>query len=106
MHSTPFILECYVKGYEQARERKLEESNSLAHLQGQYIVEALLSTVGNMFSGKSAKKFKYPDKPYELNTQRNKELTEEELQRQRELFVARLEAMKTNFELNHNKKGE
>ena len=32
-----------------------------------------------------------------------KPLTKEELQRQRELFVAKLEVMKANFEINHNK---
>ena len=52
-----------------------------------------------MFSGKTAKKYKYPDKPYELNG--DKELTEEELQKQRELFVAKLMVMKSNFEINH-----
>lgn len=35
-----------------------------------------------------------------------KTLSEEELQRQRELFVARLNVMKTNFELNHKKKDD
>lgn len=32
---------------------------------------------------------------------KNGELSEEELQRQRELFVAKLQVMKTNFELSH-----
>ena len=33
----------------------------------------------------------------------NKPLSEKDLQLQRELFVAKLEAMKTKFEINHNK---
>lgn len=64
-----------------------------------YFAEALRATVGNMFKKKSAKPYDYPKKPYEFNE--NVELTEDELQRQRELFVARLEVMKTNFELSH-----
>ena len=35
-----------------------------------------------------------------------KETTEDDLKKQRELFVAGLMAMKTNFELNHPKVGE
>ena len=50
-------------------------------------------------NGKKAKS-KYIEKPvFEMaNTENN--LTEDELQRQRELFVAKLMVMKTNFELN------
>lgn len=36
--------------------------------------------------------------------EKNKPLSEEEMDRQRELFVAKLEAMRVNFELNHKKK--
>ena len=35
--------------------------------------------------------------------EKNKPLSEEEMDRQRELFVAKLEAMRVNFELNHPK---
>lgn len=56
-----------------------------------------------MFSGKSSKKYEYPSKPFDLY---KKELTEDELQKQRELFVAKLMAMQTNFELNHKIKGD
>lgn len=68
-------------------------------MQGLYFTESIRATVGNMFKKKSSKPYEYPKKPYEFN--KNVELTEEELQRQRELFVASLEVMKTNFELSH-----
>ena len=78
----------------------------LSHLQGQYIAEAIMCTVGNALSGKSGKKHKYPDKPYKLNTSIQEEMNEVEMQKQRELFVAKLMAMQTNFELNHKNKGD
>lgn len=69
------------------------------HLQGQYFAHALNSTVGNMFKKKGKAPNKYPEKPFALND--NRELSEDELQKQRELFVAKLMVMKSNFDLNH-----
>lgn len=74
-------------------------ANILFHLQGQYFASAITATVGNMFKKKGHKPNEYPKKPFELSGSR--EPTEEELQKQRELFVAKLIAMQTNFELNH-----
>lgn len=101
----PHIINILIKGHAEKTKEEIEKANVIAHLQGQYIAEALLCTVGNMFSGKSSKKHKYPNKPYELNKSK-KEMTEEELQRQRELFVAKLQVMKANFEIDHKKKEE
>lgn len=75
-------------------------------------MDALLTTVGNMFSsGKKKKPFEYPKHPYKLGDSTKKAttdnpegLSEEEINKQREAFVARFFAMKTNFELNHDKK--
>jgi len=92
-----------IEGYGEREKAEIQKQNYLAHLQGQYICEALMATVGNMLSKKGTKKYQYPEKPYEFENQ--KEFTEEELQKQRELFVAKLEAMKTNFELNNSKNG-
>lgn len=79
----------------------------LAHLQGQYFAEAIMATVCNALSGKSGKKYEYPSKPYKLNTSTQEEMSEKEMQKQRELFVAKLMAMQANYELNHNnKKGD
>ena len=100
----PYIIRLIVKGEKEKQKHNVELQNALFHLQGQYFAEALLSTVGNMFSGKHSKKHKYPEKPFELNNSDNKELTEEEIQKQRELFVAKLQTMKTNFELEKGDK--
>ena len=86
---------------QKAHIKKLEEKNLLAHLQGQYFVEALLATVGNMFSGKGATKFTYPEKPHELfekAVEEERELTQEEKDIQVNAFLmarkARFDAKK------------
>ena len=70
----------------------------MAHLQGIYVRDALLSTVGNMFSSKTSEKIKYPEKPYDLNLDGNKE--EREKESQLELFTASLDMAMKNFNLS------
>lgn len=96
----PRIVKLIVKGYREEEEQKLREKNLIAHLQGKYFAEAILSTVCNMLSSKSSKKYEYPEKPYDLYN-KEQDLTEEKLQKQRELFVTKLMLMQTNYELNH-----
>lgn len=98
----PHIISILIKGYNEKEEIELKKQNILAHLQGQYIAEAIASTIGNAFRKKGSKPYQYPKKPYEFN--KKEELTEGELQKQRELFVAKLEVMKTNYELSHKNK--
>lgn len=69
----------------------------MAHLQGIYFMEAILTTVGNMFN-KSSSKHKYPDKPYDLDLDGKK--TEREQESQIQLFAAGLNAMMNNFNLS------
>lgn len=90
MDSCPVELKAYEKAYVIQ-----QNNNDIENWQlGQYI----LASIGSAFS----KKAKYPQKPmFQKEERQNKPLSEKELQRQRELFVAKLEVMKTNFELNH-----
>lgn len=95
----PHIINCIQKGYEE----KIKQEDYLQYLWwGGYGASAVYMAVEHCFAKKP--KSKYVDKPIlkEIEGQ-NKPLSEEELQRQRELFVAKLEVMKTNFELNHKK---
>jgi hypothetical protein len=80
-----------------ALKRQIEHENAMAHLQGAYIREALLSTVGNMLSGKHAKRFDYPEKPYDLDLDGKRE--EREKESQIKLFTASLNNAMTNFNL-------
>ena len=70
----------------------------IAHLQGAYMVEALLSTVGNMLSDKHSKKHEYPSKPYDLDLDGKK--TEREQESQLKLFAANLNSAMSNFNLS------
>lgn len=75
-------------------------ADTIAFVQGRYMVEALLCTVGNMF-GKNAN-FKYPEQPY--STKNNeRQLTENEIEEQRQQFIAALQTMQANFDLNKQK---
>lgn len=86
-----------------AYKRQLEYDNAIAHLQGAYFVDALLATVGNMFSGKTSKKNNYPDKPYNLNLDKDDNNKEKEKERQLELFAARFDAHMRNFQRSKEK---
>ena len=95
----PRIIKLHIKGYQEKEENEIKKANVISHLLGLYFQESIAATVGNMFSKKGSIPHKYPEKPYELNE--HKEMTEEELTKQRELFVAKLEVMKNNFDLTH-----
>lgn len=86
-----------MKGHEE----KIKEQDYLAWLFNQYTLSAVTVAVEHCLAGRKAKS-KYIKKPLlqEIEEKR-KPISEEELQKQRELFVAKLQAMKTNFELNH-----
>ena len=98
---TPHNLLLIAEGYKIALNRQIENDNAIAHLQGAYIVEALLATVGNMFSSKSSKKHEYPEKPYDLGLDGKR--TEREQERQLQLFAAGLSAAMSNFNLSKEK---
>lgn len=98
--SNPRIIRIYSEGFRISSERQLEVDNFNAYLQGIYFRDALLSTVGNMFKKKGAKPYEYPEKPYEFE-QKNKIASEEEIELQRQLFLANLQLMQANFELSH-----
>lgn len=93
----PHSLIIMINGYNEKEKTELTKNNYIAHLQGAYVVDALMSTVGNVFKKKNAKPYKYPEKPYELGEK--KPLTEQEKKTQLDLFVAQLKAMKTNFDI-------
>lgn len=98
---TPKIVLIILEGYNQAEKRKFDYDNLLAYIQGRYFVDALLCTVGNMFSKKGAKQLEYPKEPYNLEGER--ELTQEEKDAKAKAIIDNLMRMKENFE--RTKKG-
>ena len=75
-------------------------SDVMAYIQGRYMCEALLATVGNML-GKNTK-FTYPEQAYSM-MQTEDNLTEDEIELQRQQFIAALQTMQHNFEINKEK---
>ena len=83
--------------YSEKIKDEFRTADTIAFIQGRYMIEALLCTVGNML-GKNAK-FTYPDEPYSTRAN-NVELTEDEIEAQRQQFIAALKTMEANFNLN------
>lgn len=92
----PHIIKLLQKGHEE----KIKIEDEKMWIMGMYVASALDSTVCNAFLWRreGEKGHGYENQP--LLQKQGKESAEEELQRQRELFVAKLEVMKANFELN------
>ena len=100
MESCPKELEPYNK----AHKMNIVEQDNLQHMWwGNYGISALIVAIDKCFGGKKSKA-EYIKEPILLKTFENDGLTEEEKQKQRELFVAKLQVMQTNFELS--KKGQ
>lgn len=94
MHSTPKILEAYNKAYVI----KMKEMDRLAwSFCGNYVMSAVVVSLEACLAGKKAKG-KYIEAP--MLERMGQDTDETKLQKQRELFVAQLEVMKANFELN------
>lgn len=88
--------------YKEKAEEDFRTADVLAFIQGRYMVDALLCTVGNMFGGKG-QKFSYPEQAYSMAAQEQK-LSEDEIERQRQAFIATLQTMEHNFNLNKKAK--
>lgn len=83
--------------YSEKLKEEFKTADVMAYVQGRYMVDALLCTVGNMLGGKG--NYKYPEQAYSL-TKRDEDLTEEEIEAQRDIFFANLHVMQHNFELS------
>ena len=66
-----------VRVYRKADELKRRRQNDALWMQGLYIRDALLSTVGNMFSGKGATPNEYPKEPYPITVEQIEEKEKE-----------------------------
>lgn len=82
----------------------MKENDRIIHaVCGTYVMSAVFTAVEHCLGGKEAKS-KYTDKLLMQEIEKN-DTTEEELQKQRELFVAKLQVMKTNFDLSNEGNG-
>lgn len=98
----PRIIKLLIKGFKEKNELELQIENQIAHLQGKYFVDALLTVVGNAIKAKGSKPYEYPKKPYEFTKEEETELTEEEKRRKTEQLFMQLQIMGANFKNNQN----
>lgn len=99
----PRKLNILIEGYKLERKIKDEESWML----GGYVFQAVSVSLGNAFRKKNTKAqsyFEVLDKPFLNNIEKNnEEMSEEEIQRYRDAFMASLHVMQNNFNLKHGK---
>ena len=82
-----------VRAFRKADELRRRRQNEILWFQGIYIREALLSTVGNMLSGKGAAPIEYPKEPYAITAEQIAEKEEQERRSMEERIKADLMAM-------------
>jgi hypothetical protein len=77
-----------VRAFRKADELKRRRQNEILWMQGAYFRDALLSTVGNMFSGKGSTPIEYPKEPYPIT----EDQIEEKKERERKSMEERMKA--------------
>ena len=87
-----------VRAYRKADELKRRRQSEALWMQGLYFRDALLSTVGNMFSSKSATPNEYPKEPYPVTAEQVAEREEAERMRTVERMKADMAAIAARME--------
>lgn len=95
MDSCPKELEPFV----EAEKLRLKRQDEDMWVMGIYVQSAVRVAVEHCLAGRKACS-KYIDKPLKEQVFEEQKLSEEKLQKQRELFVTKLMLMKTNYDLN------
>lgn len=87
-----------VRAYRRADEMKRRRENEILWLQGLYVRDALICTVGNMFAGKNAKQHEYPKEPYPITEldirereERENRIRQERIKAEFAAFAARMQ---------------
>lgn len=95
----PRILYAIAEGYNQ----RVRNEDYMNWINGQYMLSAVIVGVERNLAGRKSKS-EYPKNPFfEEIEKQNKPLSDDELQKQRELFVERLKIMQSNFEISRGK---
>lgn len=81
-----------VRAYRKADDFKRRRENEALWVQGLYVRDALLCTVGNMFSGKGGTKNEYPKEPHPITESQIREREEREAQLAQERIKANFAA--------------
>lgn len=86
-----------VRAYRKADKLRRRRENETLWVQGLYVRDALICTVGNMFSGKSDTKYEYPKEPYAITETEIKEREEREARLAEERIKAEFAAFAARF---------
>ena len=99
MKSCPVDLE----PYDRAHRLQMKEQNFMLWLNGRYVSEAIMSTIGNSgwFKEKGTQPNEYPKEPYLFGEKTA--LTEDEKQREVDKFFAQESARRANWRRTHKK---
>ena len=97
MKSCPVDMELY----DRAHRLQLQEQNMMLWLNGKYVADAIMSTIGNSgwFKGKGTPLNKYPREPYSLTE--SKYITDDEKQSEVDKFFAQESARRVNWRNTH-----
>lgn len=102
MDSCPKELEPFLKAHKIKIKMRDEEMWRM----GIYVQYSVSVAVEHNLAGRKAKS-KYIEKPLLQEIEKkNTPMTEDEIQKHRELFIAKMKIMQANFELNRNVQGE
>jgi hypothetical protein len=94
-----------VRAYRKAHDLRRRQQNEALWMQGLYVRDALLATVGNMFADKSAKKNEYPTEPYPVTAEQVEEKEAAERRRMEERMKADFMALAARM-INQKMPGE
>jgi hypothetical protein len=97
-HLTPLKLDMCFEGFRISRER---QDSDVWNWFGAYGISALCFAIDHCFNGKKAKMEYWKEPLFSNKTENDSEMSEEEIQRQREAFVMKMRTMKVNFDLSH-----
>lgn len=99
MESCPVEL----RPYDVAHREQANEQNFMNWLNGKYVADAIMSTLGNSgwFKGKGTPVYHYPKEPYKLEAA--KPLTQEEKRKAVDEFWAQESARRANWRRTHKK---
>lgn len=105
----PHIINLLIKGHQEKIKIKMQVQDTLNWYMGQYAMSALDSTICNGWPWRKAgsQPHSYIKKPLLQEAEKkNTQMTEDEIQKQRELFITRMKTMQANFELNRKNEAE
>lgn len=99
MKSCPVDL----KPFDKAHRIRMEEENTMLWLNGRYVADAIMATIGNSswFRGKGSPVNQYPKTPYDFTRKEKKHMSEDEKQMEIDKFFAQETIRRANWKRAH-----